>query len=353
MSVFDHPSFADHEGVHFFADPQSGLKGIIAIHSTALGPAAGGCRMWAYPDSTAALRDVLRLSEGMSYKNAMAGLDLGGGKAVVIGDPKTMKSPALFRALGRAVEHLGGRYYTAEDVGVSTDDMRHVRKETRFVAGLTEGAAASGDPSPVTARGIYLGIRTCLKVVYGSEDPAGRQIAIQGIGHVGGHLARMLAADGARLFVSDINTEALTRVAAATGAAAVAPDAIYDLPVDVFSPNALGAVVDEQTLSRFRARIIAGGANNQLATREMGEKLRARGILYAPDYVINGGGIINVAAEIRGAYDPAWVEAKLQKLNASLAEILAEAEKTGEATNRIADRLAKARIAARARAQNI
>lgn len=350
MSVFDHSSFAEHEGVHFFSDAQSGLKCIIAVHSTALGPAAGGCRMWAYPDSGAALRDVLRLSEGMSYKNAMAGLDLGGGKAVVIGDPRTMKSPALFRALGRAVESLGGHYYTAEDVGVSTDDMRHVREETRFVAGLTEGAAASGDPSPVTARGIYLGIRTCLRMVFGSEDPAGRTIAVQGIGHVGGHLAQMLAADNARLFITDINADALSSVAAATGAQIVAPDSIYDLPVDVFSPNALGAVVDENTLPRFRTRIIAGGANNQLATRDMGEKLAARGILYAPDYVINGGGIINVAAEIRGAYDPSWVEAKLRKLNASLAEILEEAGETGEATNLIADRLAKARIAARMRA---
>ncbi len=187
-------------------------------------------------------------------------------------------------------------------------------------------------------------------MVFGSEDPAGRTIAVQGIGHVGGHLAQMLAADNARLFITDINADALSSVAAATGAQIVAPDSIYDLPVDVFSPNALGAVVDENTLPRFRTRIIAGGANNQLATRDMGEKLAARGILYAPDYVINGGGIINVAAEIRGAYDPSWVEAKLRKLNASLAEILAEAGETGEATNLIADRLAKARIAARMRA---
>ncbi len=344
--MFDHPSFDRHEAVHAFHDPVSGLKCMIAIHSTALGPAAGGCRMWNYADGAAMLSDVLRLSQGMSFKNAMAGLPLGGGKAVIWADPKTGKSPELFRAFGRAVQSLQGRYYTAEDVGVDVADMAIVHEETRFVAGLAKGAAASGDPSPVTARGVFLGIREVARRLFGTDDLCGRTITVQGAGSVGGHVCRHLAAAGARVIVTDIDAHALADIVKDTGAETVSPDAIYDVPADIFSPNALGAVINQGTLARLKVRGIAGGANNQLVVPEMGEFLRRRGILYAPDYVINGGGIINVAAEISGNYSPAWVDQKLSDLIATLGAILDEALSKGVATNQIADRIARARIAA-------
>jgi leucine dehydrogenase len=301
--------------------------------------------MWRYDSAAAATADALRLSEGMSYKNAMAGLDLGGGKAVIWGDSRTGKTPELFRALGRAVESLGGRYWTAEDVGVSPADMAHVRAETRYVAGLAEGAAASGDPSPVTARGVFLGIRACLERAFGDPSPAGRRVAAQGVGHVGGRVCELLAEAGAELVVADVNAEALADVARRTGASVVAPDAIYDVEADVFSPNALGAVINPATLPRLRCRIVAGGANNVLATPDMGDALAARGVLYAPDYVINGGGIINVASEISGRYDPDWVEDRLQRLIATLGEVLDEARREGRGANRVADAIARRRIA--------
>jgi leucine dehydrogenase len=344
--MFDHPSFDGHEGVHAFHDAATGLKCVIAVHSTALGPAAGGCRMWNYATGEAMLTDVLRLSQGMSYKNAMAGIPLGGGKAVIWGDPRSAKSPELFRAFGRSVQSLAGRYYTAEDVGVDVSDMAIVREETRFVAGLDEGAAASGDPSPVTAKGVYLGIREVARRLFGTDNLNGRTIAVQGVGSVGGYTCDHLAAAGAKLIITDIDQDALSAVAKRTGARIVAPDEIYDTDADIFSPNALGAIINEKTLGRLKVKGVAGGANNQLVVPDMGKFLRRKGILYAPDYVINGGGIINVAAEISGTYSRDWVEATLARLIVTLGNVLDEALKSNQPTNYVADRIARARIAA-------
>lgn len=342
--MFDHPSFAGHEGVHFFHDAESGLRAVIAIHSTALGPAAGGCRMWNYPDGAAMVNDVLRLSEGMSYKNAMADLALGGGKSVIWGDPRRDKTEALLRAFAKAVESLGGAYYTAEDVGMSAADMQVIRTGTPYVAGLEQGEAASGDPSPLTAQGVFAGIRLVAERLFGEADLSGRTIAVQGTGSVGGHLCRHLAEAGARLIVTDTDEAAMARIIQETGAQAAAPDEIYDVEADIFSPCALGAVINPGTISRLKVRGIAGAANNQLVIPEMGEFLRRRGILYAPDYVINAGGIINVAAEISGHYSRQWVEGKLAALTQTLAEVLDEALAGSVATNVVADRMARARI---------
>ena len=343
--MFDHPSFDAHEGVHAFHDAQSGLKCIIAVHSTALGPAAGGCRMWNYASGDAMLTDALRLSQGMSFKNAMAALPLGGGKSVIWGDPRKDKSEALFRAFGRAVDSLNGSYYTAEDVGIDTSDMAMVRRETRYVAGLDEGAAASGDPSPITARGVYLGIREVARRLYGTGDLSKRTVAVQGVGSVGAHVCEYLAKDGAKLVISDIDQVALKDVSASTGATIVQPDDIYDAEADIFSPCALGAVINKKTLDRLRVKGVAGAANNQLIVPEMGEFLRRKGILYAPDYVINGGGIINVAAEISGNYSRDWVDGKLARLIETLGEVLDEALSTNQPANAVADRIARQRIA--------
>tara|TARA_R110000787_G_scaffold589_5_gene2153 strand:+ start:104 stop:1144 length:1041 start_codon:yes stop_codon:yes gene_type:complete len=344
--MFDHPAYDAHEGVHLFHDEKSGLKAIIALHSTARGPAAGGTRMWDFANGEAMLKDVLRLSQGMSYKNAMADLPLGGGKAVIWGNAKTDKSPELFRAFGRAVESLQGRYYTAEDVGIDVADMEIVRQETAYVAGLDHGEAASGDPSPITAMGVFLGIVETAKRALGSDDLTGRTVAVQGVGSVGGYTCDHLAKAGANLIITDIDQAALKAVADRTGARIVGPDEIYDVEADIFAPCALGAVVNEQTLERFRVKAIAGGANNQLVMPEMGELLRRKGILYAPDYVINGGGIINVAAEISGNYSREWVDAKLSRLVQTLGEVLDEALSSGKPTNAVADTIARARIAA-------
>ncbi len=349
MTLFDSPAFEGHEGVHSFFDAKTGLKTIIAIHSTARGPAAGGCRMWPYASADLALEDALRLSRAMSYKNAMADIPLGGGKAVIIGDSRTGKTPALFEAFGRAVDAVGGRYWTAEDVGVSPQDLQHARKQTRFVAGLDGHAAASGDPSPVTAEGVFRGVQLCVRRALGRELD-GVTVAIQGVGHVGALLAGKLAAAGARLVMTDVNAEALREVAARTGAQAVAPGEIFDAPADVFAPCALGGAITAETLPRLSARVIAGGANNQLADPEIGRVLFERGLLYAPDYVINGGGIINVAGEIRAlesgaAFDPAWVDAKLDRLLGTLDEVLDRSIADRRPTHEVANEMAKARIA--------
>jgi leucine dehydrogenase len=344
--MFDHPAFDAHEGVHAFHDPDSGLRAMIAVHSTVLGPAAGGCRMWDYSGAGDMLNDVLRLSQGMSFKNAMADIPFGGGKAVIWGNSRTGKSDALFEALGRAVESLGGQYYTAEDVGIDVADMAIVRRQTAYVAGLSEGNAASGDPSPLTAEGVFLGIIEVAKRALGTDDLNGRTVAVQGVGSVGGHVCDHLARAGAHLVITDIDPETLQAVAGRTGAKIVDPDAIYDAEADIFSPNALGAVINPKTLPRLRVKAIAGGANNQLVVPEMGEFLRRQGILYAPDYVINGGGIINVAAEISGAYSVDWVREKIRRLIGTLGGVLDEALARDEPANLVADRIARARLAA-------
>jgi leucine dehydrogenase len=350
MTLFDSPSFEGHEGVHAFSDEKSGLKTIIAVHSTARGPAAGGCRMWPYASAEAALEDALRLSRAMSYKNAMADLELGGGKSVIIGDARTQKTPALFEAFGRAVDAVGGRYWTAEDVGVSPADLAHARKATRYVAGLEGTPAASGDPSPVTAEGVFRGVQLCVRRRL-NRDLAGVTVAVQGVGHVGAYLAEKLHAAGAKLIITDVNQEALQRIAAKTGAQVVAPDAIFDVDAEVFAPCALGGAVNAETILRIKAPVIAGAANNQLSGQDVGRALHERGVLYAPDYVINGGGIINVAAEIRAleagsAFDPAWVDAKLARLMQTLEEVLVQAETERRPTGEVADEIARGRIRA-------
>ncbi|MCB9948804.1 MAG: Glu/Leu/Phe/Val dehydrogenase [Rhodospirillaceae bacterium] len=345
MCAFHHPSFDGHESVTYAHDPAVGLTAIIAIHSRALGPAAGGCRMAAYPSTDAALNDVLRLSRGMTYKNAMAGLALGGGKSVIIGDPATAKTPALLEAYARAVDRLGGAYYAAEDMGIGAQDVHVMGKVTRFVAGRPEGSAASGDPSPVTARGVFLGIRLAVRRALGRDDLAGIRVAVQGLGNVGFSLCRKLRAAGADLVVADVRRAAVDAAVAELGAIPVSTDEIFDAAVDVFAPCAGGAILTGQTVGRLNARIVAGAANNQLLDDACGQALRDRGILYLPDYVINGGGIINVAAEIAGRYDPSWVEHKLQRLMTTLDEVVGEAGRSGLPTNIVADRMAERRIA--------
>ncbi|RAK58616.1 amino acid dehydrogenase [Phenylobacterium hankyongense] len=348
MTLFDSPAFEGHEGVHAFFDEKTGLKCIIAVHSTARGPAAGGCRMWPYASSELALEDALRLSRAMSYKNAMADLELGGGKSVIIGDSRTQKTPALFEAFGRAVEDVGGKYWTAEDVGVSPADLMSARKHTRYVAGLEGHPAASGDPSPVTAEGVFRGVQLCVRRAL-NRDLDGVTVAVQGVGHVGAYLADKLHAAGARLILTDVNEEALREVAARTNAAVVTPAAIFDAEADVFAPCALGGAINADTLPRLHAKVIAGGANNQLADPEIGRALFERGILYAPDYVINGGGIINVAGEIRAlergeAFDAAWVDGKLARLTQTLEEVLDRSRHEARPTHEVANEMARARI---------
>ncbi len=347
--MFDLPSFDAHEGVHVFHDEKTGLRAVIAIHSTALGPAAGGCRMWDYADSQAMIRDALRLSQGMSYKNAMADLPLGGGKSVIWGNAKTDKTPELFRAFGRAVESLSGSYWTAEDVGLTPQDLEYAREETSYVAGLNTGVAASGDPSPVTAEGAFRGIRAALMADTGSDELEGRSVAVQGVGHVGANIVRKLRREGATVYIADIAEDSVNALADETGAIPVSVDEILFREVDVVSPNALGGILNEHSIARLNCRIVAGAANNQLYAPDIGDALAARGILYAPDYVINGGGIINVAAEISGNYDQSWVEGKLSSLIDTLRDVFDRAKSEGRATNRVADEIARSRIAAAAR----
>ena len=346
---FDHREFDGHEQVAFCHDPESGLKAIIAVHSTARGPSCGGCRMWPYASDEDALYDVLRLSKGMSYKNAMAGLRLGGGKAVIFGHSKKDKTEALFRAFGRMVERLNGSYITAEDVGITVDDMANVAKETAHVTGMPAGsalgAAASGDPSPMTAIGVFSGIVASVKHRLSQDSQngslAGVRVAVQGLGHVGQYLCGHLAKAGAQLIVTDIDEVAVKAVVAQTGATAVAPDAIYDQAAEVFAPCALGAILNDATLPRLKVPIVAGAANNQLAEPRHGEALLSRGILYAPDYVINAGGIINVSFEIDGHYDRAAAETKTRQIAQTLLAVYTRAEAEKLPTNVVADRMAR------------
>jgi len=349
MEVFDMREFDGHELVVFGHDAATGLRAIIAIHSTALGPAAGGCRMWPYATTAEAVADVLRLSRGMSYKNAMAGLPFGGGKAVIIGESGRAKTPELFQAFGRLVDSLGGRYVTAEDVGTTTADMANVACTTRYVAGL--GAApgqAGGDPAPKTALGVYLGIKAAVKFRLGRADLKGVKVAIQGLGGVGRHLCGLLASDDAQLFVADVHPAAVQRAREQFNAHAVAVDELLALDVDVLSPCALGGVLNSQSTPRLRARIIAGAANNQLAHDEDGTALQAAGILYAPDYVINAGGIISVSREYHGGSSEAQVIADIQAIPARLTEIFERARRENRPTNAVADQMARERLERRA-----
>ncbi|UWP94762.1 Glu/Leu/Phe/Val family dehydrogenase [Aliiroseovarius crassostreae] len=317
-----------HEQILRVADPACGLVGFIAIHSTDLGPAAGGLRMRPYASEDEALTDVKRLSEGMTYKNAAAGLPLGGGKAVIMGDPATQKTPELLHAFGRAVEACAGRYWTAEDMGMTTADMAELAKETRYVAGLADGEFASGDPSPITARGIFNAIRRVALHQFDDWTLRGRIIAVQGLGNVGWNLCYRLTAAGAKLIVTDINPERVQMAVTSFGAEAVGLEEIYAAKADIFAPCAIGGILNKDSIAQLRVEAVAGGANNQLATPEDAQRLQDRGILYAPDFVANGGGIINVATEILGIENRVdWVDEKLEALDATMEAILTEAER--------------------------
>ena len=345
MAPWDYPDFDEHEGVHFFRDAQSGLSAIIAIHSTHLGPAAGGCRYWSYARSVEAVTDALRLSRGMSYKNAMAGLPMGGGKAVILADPARAKSPELLAAFGRSVEALGGRYVTAEDVGISDADMVEVSKQTKHVSGLpVAGGAAGGDPGPFTAHGVYLGVRAAVRRALKREDMAGVHVAIQGVGSVGGGLARLLAKDGAKLTLADVNADRAKALATELGGEAVPADEILRVEADVISPCALGAILTAESIAALRAPVVAGGANNQLATPDDGWRIHARGITYAPDYVINAGGIINVGLEYLGHGDRVEVEKRIAEIPGRLETIWRESAASTEPASIVADRMAQALI---------
>ena len=348
--MIDKNQFRGHEQLAYFHDKESGLKAFIAVHDTSLGPAAGGCRMWPYESEMDALNDVLRLSRGMSYKNAMAGLPLGGGKAVIIGNSKTDKSDELFKALGRCINSLEGRYITAEDVGMCTEDVMIVASETKFVAGLPQGEHASGDPSPFTAKGIYNGIKAAVKYKLGKDSLKGLTIAVQGVGHVGQYLCEYLHNDGVKLLVSDIVQENLDIAVQKYGATIVATDEILSVKADVLSPCALGAVLNDETIDHLNVSIIAGGANNQLAADYHGIRLMDKGVLFAPDYVINAGGIINVSGETTGNYDVSWVNKKVDNIYNTLIHIFERADKEERPTNVVADEMAE-EILAKAKAE--
>lgn len=330
-----------HEQVSFASDAESGYRGIIAIHDTTLGPSLGGTRFWHYANVMEAFQDVLRLSRAMTYKAAVAGLNLGGGKSVIVGDPATRSREPIFRAHGRHIERLGGRYITAEDVGTSPSDMELMLKETRHVAGLP---GKSGDPSPVTAFGVYRGMKACARHRWGDDSLSGKTVAVQGVGHVGYYLCRHLAEEGARLIVTDVVDDKVHRVVKELGATAVAPNEIYGARADVFAPCALGGAVNDTTIRKLKVEIVAGGANNQLAEERHGEELEEKGITYAPDYVINGGGLINVNAELAG-WTSAEARRKAGEIYQTILHVFAIAREEHLPSYKAADRLAERRLA--------
>lgn len=340
MKLFEMMQEQGHEQVVFCSEPAAGYKGIIAIHNTTLGPALGGTRFWNYATEDEAIVDALRLAKGMTYKAAVAGLNLGGGKSVIIGDPRTTRREMIFRAHGRFVNTLKGRYITAEDVGTGVEDMDFVQMETDHVAGI---AGRSGDPSPVTAYGTYRGIKACAKEKYGSDSLKDITIAVQGAGHVGYYLCELLAEEGAKLIVTDIDEARVNQVVDAFGAKAVAPDAIYGVDAQVFAPCALGAIVNDKTLPQFKFEIIAGAANNQLAEARHGDELDKRKIVYAPDYVINAGGLINVYGELNG-WSSDRSKRKAGEIYDTLLDLFELEKKEGLPTYEAADRLAERRI---------
>jgi len=341
-SLWDFPDFDEHELVQFVTDRESGLRALIAVHSTHLGPGAGGVRFWHYAEAGEAVADVLRLSRGMSYKNAMAGLPLGGGKAVILADGQRTKTPQMLAAYGRAVERLGGDYVTAEDVGMAVDDLVAISGQTRFVAGLPAGEGqVGGDPGPHTSYGVYLGVRAAAKRALGRDSLAGLHLAIQGAGSVASGLARRAAAEGARLSIADVDQDKAQALAVETGGAVVGTDEIMILKADVFSPNALGAILDAESIAALNVPVVAGGANNQLATRDDGDRLQARGILYAPDYVINAGGIINVSTEYLGDGDEILVRERIEGIPGRLDRIWDESIATGRNPAAVADDMAR------------
>ena len=347
MAVFSLSDFADHEQVVFVSDDKSGLKAIIAVHNSNLGPALGGCRMWPYASEEEAVRDVLRLSRGMTYKSAMARLKLGGGKSVIIGNPRTDKTPALLAAFARALEQLNGRYIAAEDSGTSVADMKFMTQFTQHVAGIhdkpSDEGTRSGDPSPATAYGTFIGIQAAVKERLGRDSLDGLRVAVQGVGNVGYDLARQLKEAGARLWVTDIHREPLVQAGRELGATVVAPDEIFGLDVDVFAPCALGAVLNDSTIPQLKASIVAGAANNQLAEARHGLALMKRGILYAPDYVINAGGIIDVYHE-RIGFERAALIRHIEGIRDNLMEVFERARAEERPTGEVADAIAEERF---------
>ncbi len=342
QSLWEFPDFDDHEVVHFVTDRETGLRAIIAVHSTHLGPGAGGTRLWHYPEKGEAIRDVLRLSRGMSYKNAMAGLALGGGKAVILADEARTKSSEMFAAFGRAVEGLCGKYVTAEDVGITVPDLVEVSRHTSYVSGLpVASGSVGGDPGPHTSYGVFLGIKAAVARKLGKQDLTGLHIAIQGAGSVAGGVARRAAAEGARISIADIDQGRARKLADEVGGSVVAPEQIMTLEADVLSPNALGAILTAESIAALRTPIVAGGANNQLATPAEGDLIHGRGILYAPDYVINAGGIINVASEYLKDADEAGVRAKIEQIPGRLEQIWAESASSGRNPAAVADLMAQ------------
>lgn len=335
----------NHEQVLFCNDNETGLKAIIAVHNTILGPSLGGTRMWSYKNEMEALTDALRLSRGMTYKSSVAGLNLGGGKAVIIGDSKTQKSEALMRRFGKFINSLAGKYITAEDVGISTKDMEYIKMETDFVTGLPVNMGGSGDPSPVTAYGVFIAMKASAHEKWGNESLAGKKIVVQGIGHVGESLVEYLVKDGAKVFINDINETRLIAVAKETGAEVISADDVYDMDMDIYAPCALGATVNTDTLNRLKCSIICGSANNQLADENIhGKMVIEKNILYAPDFVVNAGGIINVYYELEG-YNRERALAHAEKIYLTTLSIFKEAKELNIPTYMAANRLAEKRIA--------
>lgn len=340
MALFSHKEFSQHEQIVFGHDETTGLKAIIAIHSTKLGPALGGCRMWHYSNEGDALTDVLRLARGMTYKAAISNIPFGGGKSVIIGNAKTDKTPELLRAMGRLVESLGGKYITAEDVGMSEEDMDHIAETTSFVTGLKH---ESGDPSPATAFGVYQGIKASSKFLWGDDSLKDKRISVQGVGHVGSYLCDHLHQEGAKLFITDIDQKQLEHIANKTNATIVAPDEIYNLNVDIYAPCALGATLSDLTIPQLKAKIVAGSANNQLHQEHHAQMLKECGILYAPDYVINAGGIINIA---HGKdYNKARAFKQVGEIYNSLLNIYAVAQKNNISPSTAADQIVEEKLA--------
>ena len=343
MDTMAHMAEYGHEMLVAFSEPSAGLKAFIAVHDTTLGPACGGVRMWPHASEEAAVTDVLRLSRAMTYKSAVAGLSLGGGKALIWGDPRTDKSEALLRAFGRCLDSLGGRYVTTADVGMTPADIESMAQETRHVVGLPLSMGGSGDTSILTGLGIYLGMKAAAEAVWGSGDLGDRVVALQGFGRVGQKLASHLIEEGVRLVVTDVY-EDVRKQASELGAEVVGPDEIYDVECDVFSPCALGGVLNGDTIPRLRCAVVAGGANNQLLSDEQGAELHRRGILYAPDFVINAGGIINVAAEIGGAYRAEHAREMTERIYDTTAQVIAESRAEDVPPHVAANRLAERRI---------
>jgi leucine dehydrogenase len=333
----------EYEQIVFFHDPPTGLRAIVAIHSTTLGPSLGGTRFYPFRTEDEALRDVLRLAKGMTYKAAAAGLDLGGGKAVIIGDPKRIKTEELLRAYGRFIETLGGRYITAEDIGTDRDDMAVIRRETRYVTGVAPELGGSGDPSPVTAYGVFLGLKACAEEAWQEHTLEGRKVAVQGVGKVGYHLVKHLVEAGAKVVVSDVDVDTVARAVRDFGVETADPDKIHAEECDIFAPCAMGGIIRDDTIPELKCTVVAGSANNQLERPEHGEALAELGVVYAPDYVINAGGLINVADELQG-YNPERARAGVESIYRTLRQIFHVARDRHISTSAAADAFARERI---------